>query len=564
MNCSRVSIFRRCQRMFWRNRIALLLIALGLTGIIGCGSSSNQTGASPSGAFSNSNLNGTYIFSFSGQDSSNGFESYFAILGTLTANGSGSFTGGTIDIDDPALGAALNTGYAFNRMPTAGNYSITADGRGTGTISVTINGTQVQFGLDFVLTSNSHGMISRFDANGSGSGTIDLQASNVTQSALQGSYAFGLQGADSTVLNSLATVGSFSLDGNGNVISGLQDFSDNGDDSRDLKALPVHGSVLAGSPGSAQLTTIATGLGTLHFDVFVIDPTHLKFIETDSTAYLAGDAFVSTGQTSFPSGPLVFTLAGEDTIQGPFAAGGLLTSDGSSQITGGLEDVNDEGFVAEAPRVHGSFSSSGTRTVLTLNGIYNGNFVNSTAGVGNYTFAAYPYNGGVMLLEIDNGAGNSTGISGGNIYVQSSTSLTSSQGYGLNLSGANNNGETDWISQFSATDNNMTGLYDSNNFGFIASDLKLGTGDYSVSSNGRGTMSFPGLQTNGNSLISALNLNFYVVDSSTAVFLETDGNQLSTGAFQLQTSSGGSPSAQARSAFIRPTSHANVAPHFRQ
>src|SRR5262249_54892761 len=236
---------RRFQSMFLRSKIALMLVALGLIGIEGCGSSSNQAGATPSGAFSNNSLNGTYIFSFSGQDSSNGFESYFAILGTLTANGSGSFTGGTIDIDDPALGAALNTGYAFNRLPTSGNYSITADGRGTATISVTINGAQVQFGLDFVLTSNSHGLISRFDANGSGSGTIDLQASNVTQSALQGSYAFGLQGADSTVLNSLATVGSFSLDGNGNVISGLQDFADNGD-SRGLKALLVHGSVLAG------------------------------------------------------------------------------------------------------------------------------------------------------------------------------------------------------------------------------------------------------------------------------------------------------------------------------
>ena len=120
-----------------------------------------------------------------------------------------------------------------------------------------------------------------------------------------------------------------------------------------------------------------------------------------------------------------------------------------------------------------------------------------------------------MLLEIDNGAGNSTGISEGNIYAQSATSLTSSQGYGLNLSGVNNNGETDWISEFTATSNNMTGLYDANNFGLIASDLNLGTGSYSLSSNGRGTVSFPGLQTNGNSLISALNLNFYVVDSST-------------------------------------------------
>jgi hypothetical protein len=549
--------------MLLKNTIPILLVAAWFTGLAGCASSSNQPSAPPSGAFNDSNLNGTYVFSFAGDDATSGFESQFAIAGTLTANGDGSFTAGTIDVDDPALGSALNTSYTQNRLPASGNYNITPDGRGTGSVSVTINGVQVQFGLDFVLTSDSHGLISRFDGNGSGSGTIDLQASNVTQSTLQGSYVFGFQGSDSTVVNPLATVGSFSLDANGNITSGLQDFGDNGN-SIGLRALAVQGNVQAVGLGTAQLTTNATGFGTLHFDVFVIDPTHLKFIETDSTAYLAGDAFVSTNQTSFPSGPLAFTLAGEDTSQGPFAAGGLLTSDGSSQITGGLEDVNDNGYVGQAPSIHGSFSSNGVRTVVTLNGIYNGNIVNNTVGAGSYTFAAYPYTGGVMLLEIDNGGGNSTGVSGGNIYVQTATALTTSQGFGMNLSGVNNNGQVDWISEFTVNGSSVAGLYDANNFGLVASDLNLGTGNYSVGSNGRGTISFPSLQTDGNSFIGALNLDFYVVDNSTAVFLETDGNQLATGAIQLQTSSGASSAAQTRYSFMRPTTHANVKPNFRQ
>jgi hypothetical protein len=529
--------------MSLHNKVVLLTVTLALTALLGCGSSSNLAVGPPSGAFSNSNLNGIYVFSFSGYDLTNGNDSFFAALGTLTANGNGGFTSGTIDIDDPALGAALQTGYVFSRLSTSGNYTVTADGRGSGTIGVTINGAQVQFGLDFVLTSGSHGLISRFDGNGTGSGTIDLQASNVAQSALQGSYAFGFSGADASITNSLATVGSLTLDGNGNVTAGLQDFGDNGNSS-DLQALPVQGTVTVGSPGSAQLTTNAAGFGPLRFDVWVIDPTHLKFIETDSTAYLEGDAFASTGQTSFPSGPLVFALTGEDSAEGSFAAGGLLTSDGSSQITGGLEDVNDGGYVAEVPSINGSFSSSGARTVLTLNGIYNGDFVNNTVGTGNYMFAAYPYSGGVFLLEIDNGAGSTLGISGGNVYVQSATALSASQGYGLNLSGANGNGEVDMIAEFTATGNSMSGLYDVNNFGSLISDYSLGTGSYSVSSNGRGTASFPNLQTGGNSIIGSLNLTFYVVNNSTVVFIETDGNQLATGTFQLQNASGESPAAQ--------------------
>lgn len=540
--------------MSLRNLAGLLAVALGVAALTGCGgSTTNVATAPPGGAFSNSSLSGTYIVSFSGYDIGYGDGSFFAAVGSLTANGNGNFTGGTVDVDDPSLGAALQTGYTFSRLPVSGTYNITPDGRGSGSIAFTVNGTQVQFGLDFVLTSGSHGLITRFDNSGSGSGSIDLQTSTVAQSALQGSYAFGLSGVDSTIVNPLAAAGSFVLDGNGNITSGLQDFGDNGNSSG-LQDLVLQGTLAAGLPGSAQLTTSAYGFGTLHFDVWAIDATHLKLIETDSSAYLEGDAFVSTGQTSFPSGPLVFTLSGEDTFYGSFAAGGLLSSDGSSQVTGGLEDVNDEGYVGQAPSIGGSFTSNGPRTVLTLNGIYNGNFANTNLSTGDYTFAAYPYSGGVMLIEIDNGAGSTLGISGGTIYPQSATSISGSSGYGMNLSGANGNGEVDMIAQFTTNGNNTAGLYDVNNSGMLVSDLSLGTGTYSVSSNGRGTMSFPDIQTNGNSMIGALNLTFYVVDSSTAVFLETDGDQLSTGTFQVQNASAepavSSFGAAARSPFV--------------
>jgi hypothetical protein len=542
------------KRMFLRRWMILPALCLGLAVLSGCGGSddTNQAVAPPNGAFSNSALNGTYVVSFSGFDTSHNDGSFFALTGSLTANGSGGFTSGTVDISDPALGAWLGTTYVFNRLPTSGNYSITADGRGSGSISVTINGTEVQFGLDFVLTSNSHGLISRFDNNGTGSGTIDLQTSGLAQSALQGSYAFALNGVDSTIGNALATVGSFTLDSNGNITAGQQDFNDNGD-SRNLQALALQGTVLVGSAQSAQLTTSAAGFGTLHFDVWAIDSTHLKLIETDSAAYLAGDALVATGQTAFPAGPLVFTLSGEDSQYGSFAAGGLLTSDGASLITGGVEDVNDQGYVAQAPGVSGRFTSNGVRTVLTLSGIYDGYVYNNDAATGDYVFAAYPYNGGVMLLEIDGGAGYTPGISSGNAYVQTATSLASSQGYGLNLSGLNDRGEVDLIAQFTTSNGTTSGLYDVNNLDWLISDFSLGSNaTYSVGSNGRGTAQFPYLQTDANSLISELDLTFYVVDSSDVVFIETDGNQLATGVLQAQNAGGESGASPSRTMFAQP------------
>jgi hypothetical protein len=126
----------------------------------------------------------------------------------------------------------------------------------------------------------------------------------------------------------------------------------------------------------------------------------------------------------------------------------------------------------------------------------------------------------------------------------------------LNLSGANNDGEVDMIAEFTANGDTMTGLYDVNNSGLLVSDAGLGTGTSSVASNGRGTLSFPNLQTNSNSMISALNMTFYVVDSSTIVFLETDTSQISTGAFELQNASSVSPAAQARFMAMHPVAPA--------
>jgi hypothetical protein len=520
-----------------------LVIACGTTALTGCGGSqpqpSNPPVPPPSATFSDATLNGTYVVSFSGTDISGGYESFFAVAGTLTANGAGAITSGSLDLIDPALGSALGGGYTFSRLPVSGTYSVTADGRGSGAISMTINGNTVTMGLDFALASAGHGLISRFDSGGSGSGTLDA-ASVVSQSALGGSYAFGLEGVDTTAQNDLSAAGALTLDSNGNISSGVQDLSDGGD-AANLQDLSLRGNVTAGSPGTAQLTSSAAAFGTLHFDVWPIDPTHLKLIETDSITFLAGDAYVSTGHTAFPAGQLVFTLSGEDSEQGPFAAGGVLTSDGASRITGGLEDINDEGDSAESPNVTGSFTSNGPRTSLTLDGIYNGYLEGSGPFAGNYTFAAYPFNGGVVLLEIDNGAGNSLGISGGNAFVQSATSLGSAAGYALNLSGANSGGEADMIAEFTTSGNTVGGIYDANNLGLLITDASLGpNGVYSAGASGTGSAQFPQLQATADSYVGALDFRYFVVADSAAILLETDSAQTATGLL-LQQGGGSNP-----------------------
>src|SRR5215472_17185701 len=284
------------------NRLVLPAVLAALAILSSCGSGSSGTTnpvAPPTGSFSNSNLNGTYVFSVSGIDVT-GLP--YAVAGTLAANGSGGITAGTIDVNGADITNSSGTPTPVADSPITGNssYKVNVDGRGQIALATSPLGTIT---LDFVLQDSSHGLLTEFDTNATGSGTLDLQ-STATPS---GPYAFNLSGSDfsnGTAANPFATIGNFTV-GSGGAITGLEDFNDNGiaypNDS-------LTGTVVAG-PSATPATVLATSTFTLTFDVFVIDSTHLKFIEMDAGSNLVGDAYAATSAT-MPTGTLAFTLAG--------------------------------------------------------------------------------------------------------------------------------------------------------------------------------------------------------------------------------------------------------------
>jgi hypothetical protein len=529
-----------------RNAIALLLALSALAFLAACGGSSNSITnptPPPTGGFSNSNLNGTYVFSVSGTDSTG---APYAILGTFTANGAGGnnkggITGGTFDINDDNTSEFSSGPIAAATINSNSSYSISVDGRGQAVLNTSISNLNIT--LDFVLSSSSHGLVTEFDGFGSGSGTIDLQTAGTS---LNGSYAFSFSGADASG-NAFATVGNFAV-GAGGAITGLEDFNDNILTYADQT---LTGTVVLG-PSATPATTLSTPLsasafgGPQTYDVYAIDATHLKFIEMDAFATFSGDAY-SQSSATISAATMPFTLLGF-VGSAPAAAGGFMVTDGQGGITG-TEDVNNDGSASSAPLSFSANYSAGGTGRYTLS--------NFSGFFGGSTYAAYPSSGGLLLLEIDN-----TNIMSGAAYTQSSTSFAASQGYGLNFTGINLGGgtgsaeEVDDIAEFTAdsTGTTVTGVVDEN-YAPSGSPIfgQALSGTYTApDSNGRGSI----VATAGNNSHSTLNggfaLTFYTVDGTTFPFVETDSGQVAAGVFVEQNASASAAAAHPSVFVVRP------------
>ena len=513
-----------------RNALSLFFALSTLALLAGCGNGSGITKpvAPPGGGFSKGDLNGTYVFSVSGTDFQG---AAVAIVGTISANGNGGITGGTMDINDDNFTAPIPN----LSISSSSNYSVGVDGRGTATLDVsTPFGSKIIF--DFVLTSSSHGFIIQFDDNATGSGTLDLQAAGLTQSSFAGSYAFSFAGVDSAGTGSFATVGNFTLDANGTITSGLEDFNDNG--LLVFADQTLGGQVILG-PSASPATLLTTSPYSETFDVYPIDATHLKFIEMDALPILSGDAFSQTS-TAVPTGNLAFTLGG--FLSGsPFASGGFMVTDGAGNITAAsTEDFNSNGTAGSSPSFSGSYTAGGTGRYTV------GSFSNF---VGGSLYAAYPSSGGLLLLEIDT---TILGILNGAAHAQTpGAALATSQGYGLNLSGINVAGpsgavEVDDIAEFAASSSGSTaiGLIDENFApgGIPIFDQKLNGTYTGPDSSGRFGISASAGNNSNSTLNGGFGLTVYAVDGTTFPFIETDsGGQVATGVLVLQTPSSAIP-----------------------
>lgn len=467
-------------------RIGLVAMAtLFIIFSVGCGGNSSST-PTPTGGFTNANISGTYAFSFSGNDASG----FFAVAGTLTANGSGAITTGIIDIN--------GVGGLFTNIGLTGSYNTRADGRGVATLTTSAG----NFSLVFSIVNANRVLITRFETAANGSGTMDLQNSAAfTTAALAGQFAFNLSGVD-VANNPFATVGSIVTSATGTVTSGVNDSSDDGAIVTAAAITAGSFSVAANGRGTASLTTSS---GVLNFAFYVVDANHIKLVETDTTNALAGDAFRQSGTFSNATltGPFAFTLGGAN-LSAPFVAGGVLTSNGAGAVSG-VEDVNNGGVVNTNLTFTGTY-------LMAANG--RGTAILPT-GLGTVNLAFYPTTHGVQVLEIDTGL-----IASGVAFQQTGTLGTAAVtgSYAMNFTGVSSNGPLDSIAEFNANGSgSLSGIVDFNNFGSLSTGGSL-TGTYSLDATGRGPMTFT------TAVLTQQNLAIYNVDTTHALFIDLDGN----------------------------------------
>jgi hypothetical protein len=212
-------------------------------------------------------------------------------------------------------------------------------------------------------TTNASGIATSaaFTANGS-AGTYTVTATvasgaepaNFILTNTPLSFAFYLSGLESVNGPGFyALAGSVTVDGNGNVLGGEQDYND-GDGLTSPEPSPD--TIL---PGTAALTVDpTTGQGTLTittdnatlglsgveiFGVQFVNPSHALIVQFDGSATSSGSMDLQTLSSALNDGNYAFTLSGVDANFEPVVFGGVFSISATGSALAGTFDVNDAG-----------------------------------------------------------------------------------------------------------------------------------------------------------------------------------------------------------------------------
>ena len=294
--------------------------------------------------FSNGSLKGPYAFNLV---TGMGAPAVRFEVGSMNADGNGHISG-VEDINGPS---GVN-----KAVPVSGTYAITADGRGT--LTLTTSG-ETSRNLRFVLSANSatagdnDGLLIEFDGVHNAIGSLAKQdsAALANTALAKGTYVFRLGGLDGSQ-QPIATVGAFTLDSTGaTVTGGSQDVNDNGTINNGAGAATAvsltNGSVGAVDPSTGRATaSLVTGSGTTDLVIYVVSASKIQLLGVDADVLIGtAELQAQPAPSSIGSGGYLFQtdIGG---VPGQFWMTGQFGVNSTSQFTeGGLVEDGRIGVV---------------------------------------------------------------------------------------------------------------------------------------------------------------------------------------------------------------------------
>jgi hypothetical protein len=336
--------------------------------------------------------------------------------------------------------------------------------------------------------------------------------------SFNGQYAFAATGVNTSGFFALA--GSLQADGNGNIVSGVEDINSAGSV---FSSVPITGTYTVGADGrgTAVLNPTTNVFNPITLDFVLVSSQRGLVIRFDTIASASGTLDLQTPSAfsaAALSGQFTFNLSGVDANLGPLQTVGTVSPNGVSSLGTGTLDANDNGsFTSSALTGTYAVGSSNGRGTVTLN----------TSPFGAVNFVFYIVDANRLKLV---GAGSAPVLAGAAYRQQGPfTNATVSGPYAFTVGGGTNTTGPYVAGGVFTTDGNggiSSGVLDSNNNGVIQQNVAF-SGNYNVASTGRATLS---LNT------SAGTMNFAAYPSVQGMqMLETDATLVGLGTAFAQT-----------------------------
>jgi hypothetical protein len=363
----------------------------------------------------------------------------------------------------------------------------------------------------------------------SASAVVTIAATN--NAKLNGQYAFWFTGFDSNGVNQVA--GSITTDGNGNIVSGLEDVNDTAGPST---SLAISGTYQVDGDNRGVMT-INSPLGSQTF-AFALNKlgTKGRLISFDQSGVRGSGVLERQDPTAFDAsvlmGGYVLNLTGWDFFAGTrIGALGLIFLDGSGFISGASMDVNDGGNVSPT---YATFSGSYSVDDSTGRGTATLNIPGFDGGT--FDFAFYIVSANEILLEsVDALSYFTPNVFGGPAELQTGTpfltgSFSGGSVFTFNGTNASGTAPVDSVGRIQFNDDTSVIVnFDQNSGGKVTVADEL-TGAYVIELNGRGTLNLD------NSKGSTTVWNMYAISPNQAFLMDSSTSAVSMGEMKPQTS----------------------------